>query len=62
MAKQMNMTVSALSKGFKRDTGSTLKEYMYQKKIEKAKEKLLLTDLNIKEIAHSLGFEEEFFF
>jgi AraC-like DNA-binding protein len=58
----MNMTVSNLSKNFKRDTGMTLKEYFDSQLLRNAKQKLLLSDASVKEIAYSLGFNDEFYF
>lgn len=61
-AEHMNMSASSLVKSFKRDNGYTLKSYINGRIIEKAKEKLLLTDMSIKEIASQLKFSDEFYF
>ncbi len=62
MAAVMNLTVSALGKIFKQDTGYTLKGYLNQKIIDHAKEKLILTDLSIKEIAYLYDFLDALYF
>jgi len=38
-------------------TGQSTPQHIHEKLIEKAKEKLSLTDLSISEIAYALGFE-----
>lgn len=57
-----NISISNLSKCFKRDMGFSLKKYIDMKLIEKSKELLLFSDMNVKEIAHYLKFNDEFYF
>ena len=56
------MSVSNLAKKFKIDMNCTVKEYIYAKVIQRAKEKLLLGDLPVKEIGYNLGLNDEFYF
>ncbi len=62
IARNYNMSISALSKSFKNDTGLTLKRLIDNKIIQKAQEKLLLTALPVKDIAFQLRFVDEFHF
>lgn len=48
-----------LSRIFKIKTGQNFKEYVYSMKLMKIKDLLTNTDMNIKEIAYSLGFNDE---
>lgn len=52
----------SLSKKFRRDMGYSLKSYLNKSLVQAAKEKLLLSEMNIKEIAYNLGFTDEFYF
>jgi AraC-type DNA-binding domain-containing proteins len=52
----------SLSKSFKKDTGVTLKRFIDGKVVQKAQEKLLVTDLPVKDIAYDLKFSDEFHF
>lgn len=62
IANHFNIPVSNLSKNFKNDTGLTLKKYIDDKLVQKAQEKLLATDLAVKDIAYELKFLDEFHF
>lgn len=62
LADFMNLSPSYLSRTFKKDTGITLKSYIQNRIIEKAKKLLLYTDKNIKETAYELGFNDAFYF
>lgn len=62
LSEEMNMSASNLAKCFKQDTGTTLKEYINAQLVQTSKEKLLLGDSSIKEIAFGLGFTDEFYF
>lgn len=57
MSKQLNVSVSYLSRLLKVLTGQTTQQHIHDKLIEKAKEKLSTTDLSVSEIAYELGFE-----
>jgi AraC-like DNA-binding protein len=62
ICEYLNMSESSLQKCFKKDTGSTIKSYINSALLRIAKEKLLLTDMHIKEIAYALKFSDEFYF
>ncbi|MBI4975910.1 MAG: AraC family transcriptional regulator [Spirochaetes bacterium] len=62
MAEEMGMTLPSLSRHFKKDTGLTLTDYIASKATMRARELLLLTDRKVKDIAHELGFQDEFYF
>ena len=53
---------STLCKVFKANTGKTLTEYVNDKKLNKAKEKILSTDKTLTEIAEELNFESIHYF
>ena len=62
LVKSIGVTRTTLSKGFKRDLGVSLKEYMIHLLLSKARELLVATDLRVSEIAFSLGYEDPFYF
>ena len=62
IADSMDIPVDILTKEFMRDMGYSLKSCIYNAILQHAKEKLLLTDLRIKEIAYPLAFYDEFHF
>lgn len=51
-----------LSLRFKRETGKTIKEFVQNQKIEKAKEMLVGTKMNLLEISTELGFSSQNYF
>ncbi|RYY61004.1 MAG: AraC family transcriptional regulator [Chitinophagaceae bacterium] len=57
IADTLNISPTYLSALLKALTGQSTQQHIHEKLIEKAKEKLSLTDLSISEIAYSLGFE-----
>lgn len=57
LADQLNISPSYLSDMLRSLTGQNAQQLIHQKLIEKAKEKLSLTNLTISEIAYELGFE-----
>lgn len=57
LSDQLNISPSYLRGLVKNLTGKNPKEHIYDKLIEKAKEKLSTTDLRVSEIAYELGFE-----
>ncbi len=61
-ADRMGMSLSSLSKRFKKDTGLSLDRYVAHDFVERAKIQLLLTDLKVREVAEVLGFNSEFYF
>jgi len=62
IAAQLGMSLPALSRNFKRDTGATLTDYAAQQMVLKAKEKLTFTPLRIKEIAQLFGYTDNLYF
>ena len=60
LCKMVGMSRAALSKGFRRDLGISLKEYMIRLLLKKAREMLISTDLRINEVAYNLGYEDPF--
>lgn len=57
VSRELNVSVSYLSRLLKVLTGQTTQQHIHDKLIEKAKEKLSTTGLSISEIAYGLGFE-----
>jgi AraC family transcriptional activator of pobA len=57
IADTLNISPTYLSSLLKALTGQSTQQHIHEKLIEKAKEKLSLTDLSISEIAYTLGFE-----
>jgi len=57
IADKLNVSPKYLSSLLKVLTGQSTQQYIHDKLIEKAKEKLSTTDLTVSEIAYELGFE-----
>lgn len=57
IAKSLNVSPNYLSGLLKVLTGQSTQQHIHDKLIEKAKEKLSITDLSVSEIAYELGFE-----
>ena len=57
LAKQLHVSPRYLSDMLRSLTGQSTQQHIHEKLIEKAKEKLLTTDLSVSEIAYYLGFE-----
>jgi len=57
VADDLNISANYLSTLLKVLTGQSTQQFIHEKVIEKAKEKLSATDLSVSEIAYSLGFE-----
>ncbi len=62
VATKFNIPAPTLQKNFKKDLGLSLKEYIITEIMKSAKDKILITDLQIREIAYLLGFSDEFYF
>lgn len=62
IAQQFHFNPSYLSSLFKRQTGTGLKEYMIQRRIERAKGLLTDSDLKIQQIASRCGYEDDSYF
>ena len=57
VADELNVSPNYLSRMLKTLTGQSTQQFIHDKLIEKAKEKLSTTDLSVSEIAYGLGFE-----
>ena len=57
VAEQLNLSPKYLSSLLRVLTGQNTQQYIHDKLIEKAKEKLSVTNLSVSEIAYGLGFE-----
>ena len=57
LSEQLNMSPGYLSDMLRSLTGQNAQQHIHSKLIEKAKEKLSVTDLSVSEIAYELGFE-----
>jgi YesN/AraC family two-component response regulator len=62
LAVELNTSRSALSKGFKRDMGISLKQYITYVLIQRARELICHTGMSVREIAYELGYEEPYYF
>jgi two-component system response regulator YesN len=62
IAEAFGLSPAYLSVLFKKNTDIGFSEYVYTKKIEKAKELLLSDDMKIYEVADTLGFESAYYF
>lgn len=56
-ASELNISTNYLSAVLKTLTGQSTQQHIHNKLIEKAKEKLSITNLTVSEIAYELGFE-----
>lgn len=59
MSKFLGYNCDYIGKIFKKSTNTTLKSYIIEQRIKRAKDLLLTTSLNISEIASHLGYSEE---
>ena len=62
IAEKFGLSPAYLSVLFKKNMEIGFSEYVYTKKIEKAKEMLLSDDMKIYEVADALGFESAYYF
>jgi signal transduction histidine kinase/DNA-binding LacI/PurR family transcriptional regulator/AraC-like DNA-binding protein len=62
LSKEIGVSKSYLSRIFKKDTGISLWDYLNRYRIQKSKERLLLTDESITAIAAEVGYEEVGYF
>ncbi|MCR4741186.1 MAG: response regulator [Lachnospiraceae bacterium] len=62
VAEHFGLSPAYLSSIFKKNTEIGFSEYVYTKKIEKAKELLLNDDMKIYEVADALSFESAYYF
>jgi AraC family transcriptional activator of pobA len=57
LSERLNISPSYLSDMLRSLTGQNAQQHIHSKLIEKAKEKLSVTNLSVSEIAYELGFE-----
>ena len=62
VARHLHVNDAYLARMFKAHTGTTLGQYVHQRKISKAKERLLAGTLTVKQVAKSLGFNDALYF
>lgn len=62
VARHLQVNDAYLARIFKAHTGTSLGQYIHQRKITRAKERLLAGTLTIKQIAKSLGFNDALYF
>ena len=62
VAYEFNYTKEYLARYFKKHMGMSMQEYINKIKISKAREMLIQSDKNIKEIASELGFSDDKYF
>ncbi|SFG92142.1 AraC family transcriptional regulator [Sporolactobacillus nakayamae] len=62
LAELVQLSSTYLTRIFKESTGYSVIAYFNQMKIDKAKELLLDGDHKVKDVAHLLGFADEFYF
>jgi len=62
IAKDLNVSSSHAKNMFKRYTGITIFDYLFEKRMNEAKRLLLDTDLHIYEIAEKLGYKSKAYF
>ena len=62
LAEFSNMSVSSFKREFKKSFNDTPINYINNKRLEYAKEKLLISNLTVSEIAYDLGFEDPAYF
>jgi AraC-like DNA-binding protein len=62
LAKQARSSPAALSKGFQRTVGISIKRYITNMLLQRARETLISTDLTIREIAFNLGYADPYHF
>ncbi len=62
LADSMSISVSALSKRFKVETGMSLGQYMDELLFQKTQQMLLFSDASLAQISEDLGFCDQFYF
>lgn len=62
LCRHLNISRSHFSRSFKSKVGVTIPEYINKIRIQRATLLLRNTDLNINEIAKSVGFDDQFYF
>ncbi len=62
LAKLCNLSLSSFKRLFKKEYNNSPNNYISNRRLEKAKELLTLTDLSIGEIAFEVGFQDSLYF
>lgn len=62
IAKLLSLNTSYFSRIFSEQVGTSPKQYLLNKRMERAKELLTVTDASIYEIANSVGYEDQLYF
>lgn len=62
LAKLCNLSLSSFKRKFKKEFEDSPTNYINEKRLEKAKELLSITDLPINEIAYKTGFQDSLYF
>ncbi len=62
LASLCNMSLSSFKREFKKEFNDTPNSFINNKKLEKAKELLSITDIPISEIAYEIGFNDPLYF
>lgn len=62
IAESLTLNTAYFSRIFTKQVGISPKQYLLNKKIERAKELLKMTDASIGEIANSVGYEDQLYF
>ncbi len=62
LAKLVNMNESYLSRIFREELGMTISDYIKIKRLEKAKDLLKQSDMRIKDVAISVGIQDQLYF
>ena len=62
LAKLCNLSLSSFKRKFRKEFADSPTNYINDKRLEKAKELLSITDLPISEIAYKMGFQDSLYF
>ncbi|MFK7810698.1 MAG: helix-turn-helix domain-containing protein [Saprospiraceae bacterium] len=62
LAKLSNLSLSSFKREFKKEFNDSPTNYINNKRLEKAKELLTVTDLPISEVAYETGFQDSLYF
>ncbi|MEC1521572.1 helix-turn-helix transcriptional regulator, partial [Neobacillus niacini] len=62
IAEQLDVSVSYLSRTFKKDTGENLSNFLTEKRIQVAQKLLTTTDLKANEVSTMVGFLDARYF
>ena len=62
IAERLSLNSSYFSRIFTEQTGMSPKQYILNKRMERAKELLKETDISVYEIAYSVGYEDQLYF